>query len=121
MRCACIPSQVFVKGEPANKRQESRFVPGKILTRYTSSLDQIYGDLKVGSDGLTFTEEGGIDFQPITVLLPGGEEVPFSFSTKDLVATSGGTSLFHQHRFQRHLPHPQLPHQQLPGSQGPWL
>ena len=94
LREMCLhPSQVFVKGEPTNKRQEARFVPGKILTRYTSSLDQIYGDLKVGTDGLTFTEEGGIDFQPITVLLPGGEEVPFSFSTKDLVATSGGTSL----------------------------
>ncbi|MFM8277020.1 MAG: photosystem II manganese-stabilizing polypeptide, partial [Cyanobium sp.] len=39
------PSEVFVKGEPANKRQEAQFVKGKILTRFTSSLDQVYGDL----------------------------------------------------------------------------
>ena len=29
------PSEVFVKGEPTNKRQEAQFVAGKILTRYT--------------------------------------------------------------------------------------
>ncbi len=94
LREICMhPSQVFVKGEPANKRQEARFVEGRILTRYTSSLDQIYGDLKVGDDSLTFTELGGIDFQPVTVLLPGGEEVPFTFSSKELVASSVGASI----------------------------
>jgi photosystem II oxygen-evolving enhancer protein 1 len=86
------PSEVFVKGEPANKRQEAQFVAGKILTRYTSSLDQVYGDLKVSGDKLSFKELGGIDFQPITVLLPGGEEVPFTFSSKELLASSEGTS-----------------------------
>ena len=86
------PSEVFVKGEPANKRQEAQFVPGKILTRYTSSLDQVYGDLKVSGDKLTFKELGGIDFQPITVLMPGGEEVPFMFSSKELKASADGTS-----------------------------
>lgn len=86
------PSEVFVKGEPANKRQEAQFVAGKILTRFTSSLDQVYGDLKVSGDKLTFKELGGIDFQPITVLLPGGEEVPFTFSSKELLASAGGTS-----------------------------
>ncbi len=86
------PSEVFVKGEPANKRQEAQFVAGKILTRYTSSLDQVYGDLKVSGDQLTFKELGGIDFQPITVLMPGGEEVPFMFSSKELKASAAGTS-----------------------------
>ena len=86
------PSEVFVKGEPANKRQEAQFVAGKILTRYTSSLDQVYGDLKVSGDKLTFKELGGIDFQPITVLMPGGEEVPFMFSSKELQATADGTA-----------------------------
>ena len=67
---------------------------GKILTRYTSSLDEVYGDLEIGSDGLTFSEKGGIDFQLITVLLPGGEEVPFVFSSKDLVvATSANDAI----------------------------
>jgi photosystem II oxygen-evolving enhancer protein 1 len=87
------PSEVFVKGEPANKRQEAQFVAGKILTRYTSSLDQVFGDLTVAGDKLTFTEKGGIDFQPITVLLPGGEEVPFTFSSKELVADASGAAI----------------------------
>jgi len=94
LREICLhPSEVFVKGEPVNKRQEAQFVPAKILTRYTSSLDQVFGDLKVEGDTLTFTELGGIDFQPVTVLLPGGEEVPFTFSSKELVATSTGSGL----------------------------
>ena len=94
LREICMhPAEVFVKGEPANKRQEAQFVAGKILTRFTSSLDQVYGDLTVGADGLTFKELGGIDVQPITVLLPGGEEVPFTFSSKELVASADGTAL----------------------------
>jgi photosystem II oxygen-evolving enhancer protein 1 len=68
-------------------------VAGKILTRYTSSLDQVYGDLTVSGDKLIFKEMGGIDFQPITVLLPGGEEVPFMFSSKELKAEGSGASL----------------------------
>lgn len=87
------PSEVFVKGEPANKRQEAQFVAGRILTRFTSSLDQVFGDLSVSDDKLTFTEKGGIDFQPITVLLPGGEEVPFTFSSKELVADASGAAI----------------------------
>lgn len=94
LRDICLhPSEVFVKGEPANKRQEAQFVAGKILTRYTSSLDQVYGDLTVSGDSLTFKELGGIDFQPITVLMPGGEEVPFTFSSKELLATSNGAAI----------------------------
>ena len=94
LREICLhPQEVYVKGEPANKRQEAQFVAGKILTRFTSSLDQVYGDLKLIDDKLTFTELGGIDFQPITVLLPGGEEVPFTFSSKELLAAATGASL----------------------------
>lgn len=94
LREICLhPAEVFVKGEPVNKRQEAQFVAGKILTRFTSSLDQVYGDLSLSDGGLTFKELGGIDFQPITVLLPGGEEVPFTFSSKELVAQASGNSL----------------------------
>ncbi|EAQ75412.1 MULTISPECIES: photosystem II manganese-stabilizing polypeptide [unclassified Synechococcus] len=94
LREICLhPSEVFVKGEPANKRQEAQFVAGKILTRYTSSLDQVYGDLTIDGAQLTFKELGGIDFQPITVLMPGGEEVPFTFSSKQLIATAEGTAI----------------------------
>ena len=76
------PAEVYVKGEPANKRQEAQFVATKILTRFTTSLDQVYGDLTVTGNGINFKEMGGIDFQIVTVLLPGGEEVPFTFSSK---------------------------------------
>ncbi|MEO8893492.1 MAG: photosystem II manganese-stabilizing polypeptide, partial [Coleofasciculaceae cyanobacterium] len=83
------PTTFFVKEEPANKRQEAEFVPGKLLTRYTSSIDQVRGDLKIDEDGsLTFIEKEGLDFQAITVQLPGGERVPFLFTIKDLVAKS---------------------------------
>ena len=94
LRGICMhPTQVFIKGEPANKRQEAQFVEGKILTRYTSSLDEVYGSLMVGEDTLTFKEQGGIDFQPITVLIPGGEEFPFTFSSKSLAASAEGASI----------------------------
>jgi photosystem II oxygen-evolving enhancer protein 1 len=83
------PTSFFVKEEPTNKRQQAEYVPGKLLTRLTSSLDQIRGQLKVSEDGsLTFIEQDGIDFQAITVQLPGGEQVPFLFTIKSLVAKS---------------------------------
>jgi photosystem II oxygen-evolving enhancer protein 1 len=90
LRDLCLePREYFVKEEPTNKRQKAEFVPGKLLTRYTSSLDQVRGNIKSNSDGtLTFTEIDGLDFQPATVLLPGGEEVPFLFTMKNLVATT---------------------------------
>lgn len=83
------PTTFFVKEEPANKRQEAEFIPGKLLTRYTSSIDQVRGDLKMDENGsLTFIEKEGLDFQAITVQLPGGERVPFLFTIKNLVAKS---------------------------------
>jgi photosystem II oxygen-evolving enhancer protein 1 len=86
----CIqPTNYFVKEEPQNKRQEAEFVAGKVMTRATSSLDQIRGTVSLSSDRtLTFKEEDGIDFQAITVKMPGGELVPFLFTVKELVATS---------------------------------
>jgi len=90
LKDVCLqPTTFFVKEESVNKRQKAEFVPGKLLTRFTSSLDQIQGQLKVGDNGsLTFIEEDGLDFQPITVQLPGGERVPFLFTIKELVAKS---------------------------------
>lgn len=83
------PTNFFVKEEPTNSRREPEFVPGKSLTRYTSSLDQVRGDLVLESDGsLTFLEKDGIDFQAITVQLPGGEQEPFLFTIKGLEAHS---------------------------------
>ncbi|HAC63203.1 MAG TPA: Photosystem II manganese-stabilizing polypeptide [Cyanothece sp. UBA12306] len=84
------PQEYFVKEEPVNKRQVAEFVPGKLLTRDTTSLEQISGTITVDEDGvLTLIEKGGIDFQPITVQLPGGEQVPFFFTMKNLVGSTG--------------------------------
>ncbi|MCC5630838.1 photosystem II manganese-stabilizing polypeptide [Nostoc sphaeroides] len=81
------PTSFFIKEEPANKRQQAEFVAGKLLTRYTSTIDQVQGDLKINPDSsLTFVETDGLDFQAITVQLPGGERVPFLFTIKNLVA-----------------------------------
>jgi photosystem II oxygen-evolving enhancer protein 1 len=83
------PTSIFVKEEPANKRQAAQFISGKPLTRYTSTIDQVSGKIQPNSDGsLTFIEEDGFDFQAVTVQLPGGERVPFLFSVKGLVAKS---------------------------------
>ncbi|MFO8038124.1 MAG: photosystem II manganese-stabilizing polypeptide [Sodalinema sp.] len=83
------PTGYFVKEESTNKREEAKFIGAKALTRYTSSLDQVTGDLSLDSNGvLTFEEQSGIDFQAITVQLPGGEQVPMLFTIKKLVATT---------------------------------
>jgi photosystem II oxygen-evolving enhancer protein 1 len=77
------PQEYFVKEEPKSKRQEAEFIPGKLLTRDTTSLEQITGTITVSSNGvLTFKEEEGIDFQPITIQIPGGEQFPFFYTIK---------------------------------------
>ena len=94
IRDLCLePREYFVKEEPVNKRQKAEYIQGKLLTRYTSSLDQIQGKIDPNSDGtLTFTEIDGLDFQPATVLLPGGKEVPFLFTMKQFVGTTLGNA-----------------------------
>ncbi len=83
------PTEYFVKEEPVNKRQEAEFLPTKLLTRSTTSLEQISGTISVSNNGvLTFSEDQGIDFQPITVQLPSGEQVPFFFTIKKLVGVT---------------------------------
>jgi len=94
IRDLCMePREYFVKEEPVSKRQKAEFIQGKLLTRYTASLDQIQGTIDANDDGtLTFTEIDGIDFQPATVLLPGGKEVPFLFTMKKLVANTANSA-----------------------------
>jgi len=83
------PTSFFVKQESPNQRKEAEFVAGKSLTRYTTSLEQVSGDIKLQDDGsLIFDEKLGMDFQPITVLLPGGDQIPFLFTIKGLKAKS---------------------------------
>ena len=90
------PQEYFVKGESANKRKEAQYVSSKLLTRETTSLEQITGKITVDENGvLTFVEKDGMDFQPITVQLPGGEQIPFFFTIKNFVGKTdaGFTSL----------------------------
>lgn len=83
------PTSFFIKEESANKRQQAEYLPGKLLTRYTSSLTQILGNLTPQADkSLKFVEVDGIDFQAVTVQLPSGEQVPFLFTVKQLTATT---------------------------------
>lgn len=83
------PTSFFVKQEPTSRRREAEFVSGKPLTRYTTSLQQVSGDIEAQPDGsLVFAEKLGMDFQAITVQLPGGEQIPFLFTIKDLTARS---------------------------------
>ncbi|NJL84671.1 MAG: Photosystem II manganese-stabilizing polypeptide [Chloroflexaceae bacterium] len=86
----CLEPQTYaIKVEGQSKRRDAEFVAAKVLTRDTTSLDQISGKLQAGEDGLlTLVEEDGLDFQPVTVQLPGGERVPFLFTIKQLVATT---------------------------------
>ncbi len=84
------PTEVLVKVE-GTKRKQAAFVPSKIISpSNNTTIEQVYGD--ISSSG-TFTQQGGIDFQLITVLTPGGEEVPFVFSAKELVADSNSSSI----------------------------
>ncbi|MBD2104611.1 photosystem II manganese-stabilizing polypeptide [Leptolyngbya sp. FACHB-261] len=81
------PTEFFVKEEPTNKRQAAQFVPGKLLTRSTSTIAYVKGKLEPTQAGtLRFVEEDGLDYQPITVQLPGGERVALLFTVKGLVA-----------------------------------
>ncbi len=88
-KALCLqPTEISVK-LAANKRQQAKFVPAKIISpRFNSSIDQVYGDLSGGK----FTAKGGIDFSLITILAPNGEEFPLVFSVKEMVA-SGGKSI----------------------------
>ncbi|MDX2097067.1 MAG: photosystem II manganese-stabilizing polypeptide [Leptolyngbyaceae cyanobacterium bins.59] len=86
------PTEFFVK-EESNKRQKAEFIPAKLMTRRTTTIDQVQGSLDFAAGGgLTFTEEDGFDFQPVTVQLPGGEQFPFLFTIKGLVAEAQGSS-----------------------------
>ncbi|MFM2431209.1 MAG: hypothetical protein RLZZ511_2422 [Cyanobacteriota bacterium] len=87
------PTDFFVKEEAPegarSKRRGAEFIPGKVMTRETSSLEAIEGLLSINDEGVvTFKEEDGIDFQAVTIQIPGGEQFPLLFTIKNLVASS---------------------------------
>eukprot|EP01025_Chloroclados_australasicus_P041509 TRINITY_DN439_c0_g1_i1.p1 TRINITY_DN439_c0_g1~~TRINITY_DN439_c0_g1_i1.p1 ORF type:complete len:409 (-),score=46.35 TRINITY_DN439_c0_g1_i1:50-1150(-) len=81
------PTKFTVKEESQFKGGEAEFVPTKLVTRLTYTLDQMSGTLTIGPGGsVTLKEEDGLDYQATTVQLPGGERVPFLFTVKELEA-----------------------------------
>ncbi|ABW25578.1 photosystem II manganese-stabilizing polypeptide [Acaryochloris marina] len=87
------PTSFFVKEEPKNPRQEAEFVPASVMTRKTTTLEQIEGPLSADGGGLTFKEKDGMDFQAITVQISGRERVPMLFTVKELLASASGSSI----------------------------
>lgn len=90
----CLQPEAFLVKRPSlMKYKEDKFEDTKILTRESFTLDQVNGALNVGLDGkMTFVEQGGFDFQPVTVQLSDGERVPLLFTVKGLVAQNQDTS-----------------------------
>jgi photosystem II oxygen-evolving enhancer protein 1 len=83
------PTAFFIREEAGKKRKEPELVPGKLVTRATSSLDFVKGTITANPDGsLTLTEKEGLDYQPITIQLPGGERVAVLFTIKGYKATT---------------------------------
>merc|ERR1711979_131846 len=88
LRYVCFePKSFAVEAELEPGKKE--FVSTKLTTRQTYTLDFIEGTLNPSR--MTFTEQGGMDFQAVTVKLPNGEYVPFMFTVKDLVAKGEGS------------------------------
>jgi len=81
------PTSFTVKEESQFKGGDAQFVPTKLMTRLTYTLDEMSGEFKVdGSGNVQLKEADGLDYAPVTVQLPGGERVPFLFSIKELDA-----------------------------------
>lgn len=85
------PNAFEVKND---NKKGPEYVNTDVVTRLTYTLSEIEGSMKVGSDGsIEFKEKEGMDFQPVTLQLPGGSRVPFLFTVKALNAT-GNVSEF---------------------------
>lgn len=83
------PTEFYVKEESSNKRKGAEFVPSKLMTRATSSLNYVKATVTAQPDGsLVLQEQEGMDYQPITVQMPGGERVAILFSIKGYTATT---------------------------------
>jgi photosystem II oxygen-evolving enhancer protein 1 len=83
------PTDFFVKEESGNKRKEAEFVRSKLMTRATSTIDYVKALITAQPDGsLKIVEQEGMDYQPITVQMPGGERVALLFSIKGFVGAT---------------------------------
>jgi len=83
------PVEFFVKEESPNKRKQAEFVRSKLMTRATSSIDYVKALVTAEADGsLKIVEQEGMDYQPITVQMPGGERVALLFSMKGFVGST---------------------------------
>jgi len=92
----CMEPTEFAVSQEVQAKKEGGLVtvevPGKVMTRKTYVLTGMEGSIFPAADGqLVFKEDDeGINYAPTTVQLPGGERVPFLFTTKQLEAKSTG-------------------------------
>jgi len=87
MKYMCFePKSFAVEAETDNGKE---FVTTRLLTGQTYTIDYVEGSLST-KNGVTFSEEDGMDFQAVTVKLPDGEYVPFLFTVKKLQAKGDG-------------------------------
>ena len=87
------PTTFYVKEEPKNRRKEAEYTKANVMTRETTTLEQVSGPLTLTDGGITFRETDGIDFQPITVKTREGNLVAMLFTVKKLVADASGSSI----------------------------
>lgn len=84
----CMEPTSFTIREESSLRggkTKTEFVPTIVVTRQTYTLSQMNGSLNVNSDGTgELKEEEGIDFQALTLQLPGGEHAPMLFTIKEV-------------------------------------
>jgi photosystem II oxygen-evolving enhancer protein 1 len=81
------PKSFAVETETVNGKE---FVTTRMISGQSYTLDFIVGTLD--PNPITFTEEDGMDSNPVTLRLPDGEYVPYLFSVKKLVAKGEGSS-----------------------------
>lgn len=75
------------------------FIPTKLMTRQTYTLDGVSGDISAEGSNIRIQEKDGIDYAATTVQMPGNvgsgaiERVPFLFSVKSLDAIGKGSKI----------------------------
>jgi photosystem II oxygen-evolving enhancer protein 1 len=91
----CIEPKAFAIEEDFggnSDKIDKKFVPAKVMTRQTYTLDAIEGPIAIENGKLVFYEKEGLDYSPITLKSPmRGEGNPMLFNVKQLVAKGDGT------------------------------
>jgi len=90
------PTSFAIEHEFGNEQKgiTREFVPARIITRQTYSLDAIEGPITIENGNLVFHEKEGIDYAPVTLKdKTRGEGYPLMFNIKGLVAEGSGDTI----------------------------